>query len=167
MNDGSGEGEGGGAGALMTWAKAHQTGFPTDRASVRARTLDDGQFEGTAKHPFPVTDREAYLSAVKEAGIARLSRKAPVGRVRLDAIKGIQGTVNRERLNQHLRDPRLIPDGARGSGNGALIDLPIVVKLGGEYYVHDGHHRLTAAHLRGEVDARVRLVDLDGKTGGI
>ena len=162
MDDGNG-GEGSGAGGLMTWAKAHATGFPTDRVSVRARALEDGQYEGTAKHPFPVADRAAYLAAVKSAGIARLSQKAPIGRVRLDAIKGIQGTINRERLNQHLQDPRLIPDGTRGSGNGALIDLPIVVKLGGEVYIHDGTHRATAAYLRGDTDLRCRYIDLDAK----
>jgi hypothetical protein len=55
----------------------------------------------------------------------------------------------------------LIPDGTRAPGHGALIDLPIIVKMGGELFVHDGHHRLSAAHLRGEATARVRLVDLD------
>lgn len=154
---------GGGIGDLMTWARAHARGLPQDRAEVRAQALEPGLYEGTAKHPFPVADREKYLESVRAKGIARLSLRAPVGRIRLDAIKGIQGTVNRERLGQHLKDPRLIPDGTRAPGHGALIDLPIVVKLGGEYFLHDGHHRLTAAHLRGEVDARVRLVDLDAQ----
>lgn len=153
----------GGTNDLMIWARAHSRGLPQDRAEVRARTLENGDYEGTAKHPFPVADRVTYLAAVKSAGVARLSLRAPIGRIQLSAIKGIQGTVNRERLNQHLKDPRLIPDGARAPGHGAAIDLPIVVKLGGEYYVHDGHHRLTASHLRGELDARVRLVDLDAQ----
>jgi len=155
---------GSGVGDLMVWAKAHAGGLPADRAEVRARALESGTYEGTAKHPFPVADRAEYLAAVRAEGIARRSLKAPVGRILLSAIKGIQATVNRERLTQHLKDPRLIPDGTRAPGHGALIDLPIVVKRGGEYYLHDGHHRLTAAHLRGEVDARVRLVDLDDQS---
>ena len=155
---------GGGVGDLMLWAKAHARGLPADRAEVRARTLEPGPYDGTAKHPFPVADRETYLAAVKAKGVARLSLKAPVGRIQLSAIKGIQGTINQERLSQHLKDPRLVPDGARAPGHGALVDLPIVVKLGGEYFVHDGHYRLTAAHLRGEQDARVRLVDLDAQS---
>lgn len=158
--------ENGGVGDLMTWARAHARGLPADRAEVRARTLMDGQYEGTAQHPFPVADRQKYLDAVKTMGIAKLSHKAPIGRIQLSAIKGIQGTVNRERLNQHLKNPRLIPDGARASGHGALIDLPVVVKIGGQFVIHDGHHRLTAAHLRGEQDARVRLIDLDAQSSG-
>lgn len=162
MNDGNGQQGGqGGAADLMTWARAHAAGLPSDRAGVRARTLENGAHEGTAKHPFPVADREQYLQMVRPTGIAALSHKATIGRIRLDGIKGIQGSVNRERLNQHLANPNLIPEGTRAPGHGMLIDLPVIVKLGNEYYVHDGHHRLTAAHLRGEQDARVRLVDLD------
>lgn len=152
---------GSGVGDLMVWAKAHAGGLPADRAEVRARALESGTYEGTAKHPFPVADRAEYLAAVRAEGIARRSLKAPVGRILLSAIKGIQETVNRERLTQHLKNPRLIPDGARAPGHGALIDLPIVVKRGGEIFIHDGHHRLCASYLRGDTSARVRYIDLD------
>lgn len=43
-------------------------------------------------------------------------------------------------------------------------DLPFVIKKNGQYFVQDGHHRLTAAAERGSQTASVRLVDLDGTT---
>jgi len=157
-----GDSEGGGdVSGLMTWARSQASGLPQDRAQVRAMGLAPGSYEGTVQHPFPVADREAYLKAVRPMGIAKRSMNAPIGRIRLDALKGIQKTVNSERLGQHLQNPMMVETGSRASGSGALVDLPIIVKIGGEYYVHDGHHRLTASHLRGEQDARVRLVDLD------
>lgn len=146
---------------LKAWADANGE-RPIDRFELKAKTLPDGIHEGTAKHPFPVEDREAYLELVKEHGsIGKLSHSGQIGRIRLDAIHGIQHTVNRERLTQHMKDPALIPKGTRSSGSGALIDLPIIVKKNGKYFCHDGHHRLCAAHLRHDPDARVRLVDLD------
>lgn len=42
--------------------------------------------------------------------------------------------------------------------------LPFVVKKNGQYFVQDGHHRLTAAAAAGKQTAPVRLVDLDGTT---
>jgi len=150
----------GGASDMKLWAR-QQLEAPRDRVHSRAMTLENGPNEGTAKHPFPVTDRQAYLDAVRGKGIAALTHKAPVGQVRLDKLNGIQQTVNRERLEQHLNNARMIPDGARGSGHGGLVDLPVIVRLGGQLIIHDGHHRLTAAKLRGDQTARVRYIDLD------
>ena len=42
--------------------------------------------------------------------------------------------------------------------------LPFVIKKNGNYYVQDGHHRLSAAAAAGKQTAPVRLVDLDGTT---
>jgi hypothetical protein len=49
---------------------------------------------------------------------------------------------------------------ARGDGK----DLPFVIKKNGEFFVQDGHHRLTAQAHNGAQTAKVRLVDLDGTT---
>lgn len=38
---------------------------------------------------------------------------------------------------------------------------PYVIKKGGQYYVQDGHHRLTAISQMGRQTAGVRMVDLD------
>lgn len=41
---------------------------------------------------------------------------------------------------------------------------PFVIKKNGEYFVQDGHHRLTRAAEEGRQTSPVRLVDLDGTT---
>ena len=150
---------------MKAWAR-NRMEAPKDMVYSRAGTLEDGAHEGTAKHPFPVTDRQAYLDAVRGKGIAALTHKAPVGTVRLDKLNGIQQTINRERLGQHLANPRLIGDGTRAPGHGGLIDLPVVVRLGGKLIIHDGHHRLSAAQLRGDQTARCRFIDLDEDDSG-
>ena len=49
------------------------------------------------------------------------------------------------------------PDFANVANDG----LPFVIKKNGQYYVQDGHHRITAAADKGSQTAKVRLVDLD------
>ena len=151
----------GGVEGLLAWARMHAKGLPSERAEVKALALEDGAYEGTAKQPFPMAERAVYLAAIRGKGVADRTHTAPVGRIRLDALKGIQLTVNRERLAQHMRDPELVPAGQRAPGHGMRVDLPVVVRVGGHYCIHDGHHRLSAARLRGETSARVRFIDLD------
>jgi len=131
----------------------------------RVKQLSAGHTPGTSKVPFPVTDRQQYLKSVHEHGsIAQKTHGAPIALVNLKDLHAIQNTVNDERLVQHLEDPGMVPDGARGAGHGGLVDRPVVVKMGGSMFIHDGHHRLTAAHVRGQETAKVRLVDLDKST---
>jgi hypothetical protein len=129
----------------------------------RAEYLQHGEVDGTAKHEFPVTDRAFYLSQIKGTNIAAKSLQAPIALVRLDQLQAIQNTINRERLGQHLANPKMNAEGTRAPGHGMLIDRPVVVKVGGTFYIHDGHHRLTAQALRGLSTAKVRLIDLDAE----
>jgi len=127
----------------------------------RLTSLLPGEVDGTVRHPFKVVDRQQYLQMIKPFGsIAARTHGAPIALVNLSDVASIQNTVNRERLVAHLRDPYM-NEGKRGSGHGGLIDRPVVVRLQGQLYLHDGNHRLTAAHLRGQTTAKVRLVDLD------
>lgn len=41
------------------------------------------------------------------------------------------------------------------------IDAPVVVRINGVDYIHDGHHRLAAEVARGRASARARLINLD------
>lgn len=150
---------GGGAEALLAWASQGTT--PTEE---RLRELEPGDRFGTAKHPFRMVERDAYLSEIRGAGVARRSVTAPIALVKLTDLVAIQGTINPERVGHHLEDPRLYQPGARAPGHGLLVDRPVVVRKGGVLYIHDGHHRLTAAHLRGATTAKVRFVDLDAGT---
>ncbi len=146
------------AATVQDWAKEDLT------PAERARRLPPGEKPGTSKVPFPVTDREAYLKAVHEQGsVSAKTHGAPIALVNLKDLHAIQHTVNDERLVQHLEDPHKVPPGTKGSGHGGLVDKPVVVRIGGQLTIHDGHHRLTAASLRGQKTAKVRLVDLDGE----
>jgi hypothetical protein len=131
----------------------------------RAQKLAPGEKPGTSKVPFPVRpDGDAFKAEVhKQAGsIARKTHTAPVALVNLKDLETFQHTVNDERLVQHLDDPNMVQPGTRGSGHGGLVDKPIVIRKDGRMTIWDGNHRLTAAHLRGQETAKVRLIDLDG-----
>jgi hypothetical protein len=146
------------------WAKAG-TG-DADHSALLSK-LQPGERKGTSKVPFPVADRDSYVASVKQHGsVAAKTHGAPIALVNLKDLHAIQKTVNDERLQQHLSDPDMVQPGTRGTGHGGLVDKPVVVKKDEQLYIHDGHHRLTAASLRGQETAKVRLVDLDAGAGG-
>jgi hypothetical protein len=148
------------AASAKEWARPDEELGPMDRA----KRLHPGGSAGTSKVPFPVADRDAYLAMTREAGsIAQKTHGAPIALVNLSDLHAIQNTINDERLEQHLASPDMVAPGTRGSGHGGLVDKPVVVRKDGILYIHDGHHRLTAAAMRGQDTAKVRLVDLDGE----
>lgn len=57
--------------------------------------------------------------------------------------------------------PLANPDFAAAAGRHAADEIPSVVRVGGQMYVNNGHHRLTTAAANGEQTARVRIIDLD------
>ncbi len=144
---------------LLDWAHASETA--EKRASWRLKSLLKGERDGTVRHPFPVTDREQYLKDIKGKNIPKRVDEAPIESVPLAELHGIQRSVNVERLAQHLEDEDLVPEGKRSPNAGMLVDLPVVVKMNGKDYLHDGHHRATAAWVRGERAIGARVVDLD------
>lgn len=144
--------------ALKLWAgKQGESAQETNRHLAQSVVSDDG----TMKHPFQVTDREAFLAQLEGKNLASRTHSAPVVSIPMSELHASQKRVNRERLSGYVSGQIKRSNGQKASGSGALIDLPIVVKVGGKYTCRDGHHRLTAAWLRGEREARVRLVDLD------
>lgn len=111
--------------------------------------------------PFPVADREAYKASIARAGVAGRTIGADVVEVAIASLKAIQRTVSDARLLQYERgDVPLVP-GIRAAGHGAIVDVPIVVRIGGQNYLHDGHHRTVAAWLAGADFVSARLIDLD------
>lgn len=143
-------------GGLRAWAEARST-----PEAVRTAGLEPGARPGTVAVPFPQVLHEDYKAIVRGKGIPKRVEKAPTERVPLAQLTAIQKTVNVERLENHLADPHLIARGARKIGSGMKTDRPVVVRAGGKAYLHDGHHRATAAMLRGETDIKARVVDLD------
>jgi len=147
-------------GDVRLWAKK-RAASAEQVAKDKAEQLANGDKTGTAKHPFPVADRDAYLASIKGSGIAARTLKAPLVPVRLSELSGTQKTINRERLEAHMENPSMVKPGTLASGSGAKVDAPIVVKKNGQKFIHDGHHRLTVAALRGQEQVPVRLIDLD------
>lgn len=155
-----GAGAEGAAGAgLRAWAAKR-----ADPVSARLAGLEPGRYPGTVAVPLPRIEHGAYKALIQGAGIPKRVEAAPVVRVPIGELTAIQGSVNAERLQRHLEDPRLIPKGARTPSSGMLKDRPVVVRLGDKSYLHDGHHRVLAAMLRGERDIKARVVDLEGET---
>lgn len=128
---------------------------------TKARLLTPGITPGSVQHPFPVTDREAYLAKVRGTGIFKRAESVKPSAVKLKDLTAIQRNVNQERLHAHLLNPRLIQPGTRAPGHGGIVDHPVVVKTGGKMFIHDGHHRCCSAHLRGQSEIQARVVDLD------
>lgn len=138
---------------IRAWAKAH----------APRRVLERGDGEGTARVPFPSVGRIEYLRAIKGANVPRRAEEAPIERVPLRGIIAIQSVVSAKRLDEHLSNPNVYAPGARTERTGMLVDLPIVVRVGGKLMLHDGHHRATAALLLGEKSLLARVVDLDAE----
>lgn len=145
--------------ALKAWAGASNDGAFT----ARLRTLNPAMHEGSVQHPFPSIPKEAYREMLKGDKVTGRIDTAPVMKIPLNEIVGVQHSVNMERVMQHARDPRMVKPGQRASGAGHLIDMPVIVKTGGKYYCHDGHHRATVAKLRGDTEIQARVVDLDAE----
>jgi hypothetical protein len=142
---------------LRMWAGSKASGEKPDPAT----RLRPGDKPGTLRHPFRLVDRQEYLAQIKGAGVFRRAETAPVEDVPLAGLRSPQRTVNAQRLDEHLADPGLIPNGARGAGHGGPIDVPLIVRLGGVDHLHDGNHRATASFLRGQKSMKARVVDLD------
>lgn len=77
----------------------------------------------------------------------------PAGTVDLRSVVAIQDRVNPDTVAAHVEQPSK--------------KLPVIVKMNGEHYIADGHDRLSAAWLRGEDTAKVRIKDITGKPNNL
>jgi hypothetical protein len=136
-------------GPLYVWAS---------RGRVRELEEDDG---GRLFVPFPVIDREEYRALKGGVSIAPLTREVEPTFEPIAGLIAIQSTISEDRLEEYERGTARAS--ARGLAGGAEIDVPILVKVNGNRYIHDGHHRTCAAWLNGATTIRARLVDLDQK----
>lgn len=128
---------------------------------VRLKLEPSGK-PGSSKVPFEVADRDEYKAMIKGKGIFKRAEDLEPEEVPLKGLKAIQRTVNDERVAQHFEGGVYAP-GARAPGSGGLIDRPVFVLKNGKTYVHDGHHRCTAAILRGDKTISARVVRLDSE----
>jgi hypothetical protein len=116
--------------------------------------------------PFPVASKDAYKNRVSRGAFVRAADKAPIVSMSMGKLKATQPTIDPDELQRFESHPPMVTHGKRNDF-GLLIDIPLVVKSGNEFYIHDGHHRLSSAKYRGDSDAKVRLVDLDSISDGL
>ena len=118
--------------------------------------------------PFRFLDREKIYAEMRAAfgdgfhGVINdCIDTAPVVDVPIVGLRAIQHTIDRDRVEQYIRTPKLIRRGTRSPTHGGLVDLPIVVVWHGEDALYDGHHRATAEFYRGARTFEARKADLD------
>jgi hypothetical protein len=138
---------------------------PTVGAVRKLGELPESRTRHGAQVPWSFRNRKAYKGAVPPSAIRAAIREAPIEDVDLTDPKlfSIQHSVSRERVREYLDNPDL----AKGRVNPKSktpADVPIVIQYGGERFIHDGNHRLTAAYLEGRTTEPARLVDLDAMT---
>lgn len=129
-----------------------------------------GQGANDMWHGFPVApEGKPFLTGLGRKGVTsihdltRWSRTAPAEVVPLEGLVATQPNVSVRDVAAYLENPDLKQERGFYGKSGALVDLPLVVRWDGTDYIHDGHHRLTAARLSGEDQATVRLLDLDAR----
>lgn len=146
---------------LARWASTHKRA----RSPAQARALLEAMPGGpNVAVPLRFIDRKAYEATIGTRDLNALIDAAPVRDVRVDSLVGIQHTIKKARVLEYIDRPNLRRAGTRDPRHGGLVDLPIVVRKGGISYLHDGHHRTTAAKLLGEPAIKVRFVNLDRET---
>ena len=95
---------------------------------------------------FKDVQRKPTLSRAENRAISGGMKPGDVAVLPIRSLIATQSKVNAD-----------FADAASSAG-----ELPYVVKKNGEYFVFDGHHRITKVAAEGGQNARVRLVDLDG-----
>jgi hypothetical protein len=135
---------------------------------VEARALDrlsalkpkDGK-PGRVIAPFPKGEDAPYDKVVGHDEMHRLIKHAPLKAVPLASlVTNGQESVRADQVAHYVSNK-----GEKGYRHGkASTDHPIVVRVGGKDTIFDGHHRATAASLRGEKEIRARYVDLDSRS---
>lgn len=118
---------------------------------------------GQVQVPLRFVSREGYQQAIGNQEINDRIDAAPIKEVPLDSLVAIQHTVNVKRVEEYIRNPKLVRKGTLHSEHGGVVDKPIVVKCKGTNYLFDGHHRTSAQKFLGARSVRARFVDLDAQ----
>jgi hypothetical protein len=126
-----------------------------DLEKLAARALEPLDTE-RSKTPFAYEGNT--LGSLREDQVPRFfgaltdSEQLPAKSVKLDELTAMQNRVDTAKVEAIA---------AKGVTGGKL---PVVVKINDRLWIADGHHRLTAAWLKGDDEAEVRFKDLDPET---
>ena len=149
---------------------ADQRGRNAQRTPAQAiellRAQPGGEWIG---HPFPYVEREGVYAEIAKLVSGELVHplinsaidSAPIRDVPIAKIKSIQHTVSRARVEQYIRDPKMMRRGYKHPDHGGVVDLPIVLLWHGEHVLFDGNHRTAAQMFQGYKLIQCRFVDLD------
>lgn len=143
--------------SLSLWAKSKAG----SKANALAELAELPILAHGVAHPFDYDNGDAYKKTHTNVEINAAIDRAPIASIPLAGLLGTQHSVKPPQVRKYIEDPDRVPLGTRDPEHGGLIDYPIVVQQDGKRFIHDGHHRLTAAVLMGEKAAKVRFVDFD------
>ena len=142
------------------WAKRVDKNPKESKALAAVSTLPKSPKPGRVLVPFEVGSND-YDRAIGKGSLKRRIAEAPVERVPTGKlVTNGQKSVRVDQLEHYISRPNASGSDHGGKGTHGT-DHPIVVKIGGRHIIYDGHHRATAAVLRGEKAIDARVVDLD------
>lgn len=146
--------------SIAAWAHKHDPAIEMAERKVSSLPLSK---TGNGKRvPFPYASRIAYKEDFTNQEINQAIENAPVKLIRIAGLHAIQHSVKDDRVNEYVKHPELVLEGQRHPRHKGLVDLPIVIQYQGMRFIHDGHHRTTAAWALGESKIEARFVNLDG-----
>lgn len=149
---------------VSKWAAAKTERTPAQALGELARMPSYGS-SSLVQAPFPKIDKSEYLQGVDNAKLNAAIEAAPIKSVPLHKLRSIQGPVERARVAEFIQEPKQLPKGTRDPAHGGLTDIPVVVAKGEHLFLHDGHHRATAAKLLGKQSIQARYVTLPAAPG--
>ena len=112
-------------------------------------------FKGAQEMGVPFRYDPAFMANIRPDQVPKFLHalthqdEQPESTVDLHSVVAIQDRVNPDTVAAHVEKPSK--------------KLPVIVKMNGEHYIADGHDRLSAAWLRGENTAKVRIKDISGR----
>jgi hypothetical protein len=113
------------------------------------------------KVPFPYAARAAYKDDFTNQEINAAIENAPIKLIKIAGLHAIQHSIKPERAEEYIKHPNLLEPGQRSPKHKGLVDVPIVIQYQGLRFLHDGHHRTTAAWALGETKIEARYANLD------
>lgn len=150
--------------AMQKWVQA-QTEKTKDQALGELARMPSYGEPGHVRTLFPKIDRDAYQQGVSNEEINTKIDNAPIQDVPLVSLIGIQASVSRERVASFIKDPNQLPKGKLDADHGGIVDHPVVVQKGDMNFLHDGHHRATAAKLMGKQTIQARVIRVASTPG--
>jgi uncharacterized Zn-binding protein involved in type VI secretion len=144
---------------VADWAKKQDSNHE-HVALERLGQLKPSGKPGRVLMPIEVGADSPYDRVIGHKSLHKRIEAAPIKKIPTGSIvTNGQKSVRVDQVAHYIAN-----HGEAGTKHGSVpTDHPIVVRVGGQNVAYDGHHRLTAAILRGDPKIEARFVDLDAK----